>query len=55
MSASPQQDRSSTGIAPAKVRALLARERERYAAANPRSRVSASRANEHMMFGVPLH
>ena len=55
MSASPHQDRSSTGIAPAKVRALLERERERYAVASPRSRMSASKAGEHMMFGVPLH
>jgi glutamate-1-semialdehyde 2,1-aminomutase len=55
MSGNQLQDNSSTGIAPAQVRALLVRERERYAAANPRSRVSASKASDHMMFGVPLH
>lgn len=55
MSANPHQDLLPTGIAPAKVRSLLERERERYAVASPRSRVSASKAREHMMFGVPLH
>jgi len=55
MSANLHQENSTTGIAPAKVRALLERERARYAVANPRSRASAFKASEHMMFGVPLH
>jgi glutamate-1-semialdehyde 2,1-aminomutase len=55
MSGNLHQDDSSTGIAPAKARALLLRERERYAVARPRSRAWASKASEHMMFGVPLH
>jgi glutamate-1-semialdehyde 2,1-aminomutase len=45
----------STGIAPARVRALADAERARYAAANPRSQALAERSAEHLMFGVPLH
>jgi len=45
----------AAGIARARVQALLAREREHYANAHPRSRAMASRSAEHMMFGVPLH
>jgi glutamate-1-semialdehyde 2,1-aminomutase len=55
MSKSPHLEPSSTGIAPAKVHAMLKRERERYAVASPRSQAAASKAREHMMFGVPLH
>ena len=35
--------------------ALMARERERFAAANPHSRALAERAGEHLLFGVPMH
>jgi glutamate-1-semialdehyde 2,1-aminomutase len=44
-----------TGTSPERTRALAQAERARYEAANPRSRALASRAAEHLMFGVPLH
>jgi glutamate-1-semialdehyde 2,1-aminomutase len=46
---------SAKGIAPERVQALAQAERERYAAANPRSREFAVRSAKHLMFGVPLH
>ena len=46
---------AATGIPPARVARLLARERQRYAQANPRSQAQAAQAAEHLMFGVPLH
>ncbi|MEF7613588.1 aspartate aminotransferase family protein [Aquincola sp. MAHUQ-54] len=42
-------------IDPARVQALTARERKRFAAARPRSAELAARGAEHLLFGVPLH
>ncbi|NDY90372.1 aspartate aminotransferase family protein [Ideonella livida] len=55
MSAHAPHARPDTGIDPARVQALLQRERARYEAAHPRSRALAGRAADHLMFGVPLH
>lgn len=38
-----------------KAQAFLAGEREAYRQRNPRSAALAARANEHLLFGVPLH
>ncbi|WP_028445512.1 aspartate aminotransferase family protein [Chitinimonas koreensis] len=46
---------SHTGIQPDRLAALLARERDRYAAARPRSQALARRADAHLLYGVPLH
>jgi glutamate-1-semialdehyde 2,1-aminomutase len=46
---------SAKGIAPERVQALAQAERQRYAAANPRSCEFAKRSAKHLMFGVPLH
>jgi glutamate-1-semialdehyde 2,1-aminomutase len=55
MNAPTIEGRCHTGISPARVHALLERQRERYAQARPRSRALADQAAEHMLFGVPLH
>lgn len=55
MSAHAQHERPETGVDPLRIQALLARERDRYAQAHPRSRALANQAAEHLMFGVPLH
>ncbi len=44
-----------TGIAPRRITDLLARERLTYAERNPKSKVQAKRAAQHLLFGVPLH
>jgi len=44
-----------TGIAAERVAAFTARERALYAQRNPRSQALATRAAQHLMFGVPLH
>lgn len=43
------------GIDAAKAQALLQRELAAFEAANPRSRELSRRAQQHLMFGVPLH
>lgn len=45
----------STGVPPARVQALLAREREAYVQRHPRCRALSDRAAPQLMFGVPLH
>lgn len=45
----------ASSIDPARVQALTARERERFAAARPRSAELAARGAQHLLFGVPLH
>lgn len=45
----------STTVPRTRIEALLAREREAYAAARPRARAAAGRAAARLLFGVPLH
>ncbi len=42
-------------VPPAAIEALLAQERERFAATHPRCRALAERCEAHYLFGVPLH
>lgn len=44
-----------TGIDWPRAQAFLARERTRYAARNPQSAELAAQAQQHLLFGVPLH
>ena len=44
-----------SGIATAKLSALMARERALYVQRNPKSQAQATRASLHLMFGVPMH
>lgn len=46
---------TTAGVDPEQVKALLARERQRYVQRNPRSQTQANRAAQHLLFGVPLH
>ncbi len=46
---------SRNGLDWSRAQAFLAREREAYAARNPRSKALAVQAAEHLLFGVPLH
>jgi len=43
------------GVAPAAISAMLDRERDRFAFANPRSRELAARTSRHWLHGVPMH
>ncbi|WP_326536826.1 aspartate aminotransferase family protein [Pseudorhodoferax sp.] len=45
----------SSTIPTDRIQLLTARERERFAAARPRSAALAARNTEHLLFGVPLH
>ncbi len=45
----------TAGVAPAAIQAMIRRERDRFAFANPRSRTLATRASHHWLHGVPLH
>ena len=46
---------SSPGVNPERVAALLARERERYAARTPKSKALSDRTAAHWLNGVPMH
>lgn len=43
------------GINLARARALLARERDAFERAMPKSRARSAEAAQHLLFGVPLH
>jgi glutamate-1-semialdehyde 2,1-aminomutase len=45
----------TAGAEPAAIRAMIRRERDRFAFANPRSRDLAARASRHWLHGVPMH
>lgn len=45
----------TAGVADAAIRAMIERERDRFAFANPRSRERAGRAARHWLHGVPMH
>ncbi len=46
---------SRHGIDWSRAEALLARERANFIARNPKSKILSDRAQDHLMFGVPLH
>jgi glutamate-1-semialdehyde 2,1-aminomutase len=45
----------TAGVAPAAIQAMIRRERDRFAFANPRSRALAARSSHHWLHGVPMH
>ena len=45
----------TAGVAPATIQAMIRRERDRFAFANPRSRDLAACASRHWLHGVPMH
>lgn len=55
MPSRPATGANQRAIAPAAVARLFARETERFAASNPRSRALAERARAHLPDGVPMH